>query len=371
MSVRHNSFYGDAYGGFIGNVFNARGPFSVFPVVCGMRTTNWAGTTGDPKSVWNRVEGAQWAWDSGVAIFGTDSVLSDSAGNVYAAGSSSTAWKADANDTPGPGTPADLWKLDPSGTVLWAVQVSAHGILHIQLSGGTLYAFDLGSPLTVYAIDPADGSVLDSVTAGGSPGSDDQLLYDGGYVYVNGRKYSFADGALQWSLSGAVGAAIATTGGALYACGPRVTQHRLTVAGEDPEDPVEVTHSVMRLTSAGGVVWTYDTGAGCTALGAGAGRVVVGGARASNKTLWALDTSGSLQWAWDGPVSPLQVHVDASGNVHVVGYRTTAWDADAADTPGPGTAASYWMLNPSGTVVATFDGGSSGFFGAVLKGVWA
>lgn len=120
-----------------------------------------------------------------------------------------------------------------------------------------------------------------------------------------------------------------------------VSGYFVCVGGTRSSTPTGTISSVWRVSSAGVVVWGYDTGGIVRDIAIdAAGNVYVAGDRASNLSVWAIDKDGNELWTYDTGDNTLSVDVDSSGNVFVGGQAVGSPEYD------------IWKLDTSGAFVA-------------------
>ncbi len=109
--------------------------------------------------------------------------------------------------------------------------------------------------------------------------------------------------------------------------------------------------NVWKISPAGSIVWSYDTGSSFLYGLAtdGSGNVYVTGERSGSKSVWKLNSSGSLVWDYDTGARGHSIAVDGSGNVYVAGQN--------AGSP----TKSVWKLNSSGSLVWDYFAGEDGY----------
>lgn len=391
----HNNFHDSTFNAFIDSTFNARtGGTGV--TVCGTQSSTWENSGGRTADLWRGGDNLSfdWAYNSGTST--ADCALDVDSGVVYlTANRGSTTWKADANDTPGPGTAANVWAFDRNGVVLWTHLRSA-----IADTGDITNAVIIANGANgCYVTEPrasATNRGLHKITGG----TRDWLQqFNGMTVRRPGTSSTFTTAAncacIQVAVvGGTVWAAVHKDSVIVTAAAARYLVQLSTSTGAvidayAPNGPLNefVCNSLVadgtgaylqrstgmeKRTTLDTVAWTLS-GVPPLGLALGNGRLYACGAvttgwqsspgvagPGTSKNLWCANKStGAVLWAWNSGASLNDVSVTPQGNIVAVGIRSSTWHADANGTPGAGTPANAWLLTPGGVVLDWWDLGST------------
>lgn len=109
--------------------------------------------------------------------------------------------------------------------------------------------------------------------------------------------------------------------------------------------------SVWKLTAAGALDWSYDTGGICYDVAIGPTNVLAVGYRTAGVCAWALSKSaGALDWSIDLGANITGATYSAEAAAwYVCGTRNNSW------TGAGGVYASIWKISTAGAILDTYD----------------
>ena len=255
--------------------------------------------------------GARWALTGGIGL--TRSIIFvKSRQNAFV---ESTHFQRDTRlPAPPSGAAATVFKLDPSGNVIW-----------IYLTDGTSTFYrGIGHHSGVtWAVGPSNRDWT------GNDGTADPSNYRCAWRLDN---YGFLVASA--NVSHAATKVFVDDEGNAFVSGSRSTLGTGSNA------------SVWRINADGTVAWGYDTGDSTYDIYWHDGIVYVAGARSSSKSVWALtdnETSAALAWSFDSGNDNNGIHGDGS-NVYAGGKTSTTW------TGSGGVQANAWSFTHGGAL---------------------